>query len=40
MGDNALGVPGLYRFCRDHDIFFYSQLGPSKVRPKTRLCGL
>ena len=20
MGDNALGVPGLYRFCRDHDI--------------------
>ena len=25
MGDNALGVPGLYRFCRDHDIFFYGQ---------------
>ena len=40
MGDNALGVPGLYRFCRDHDIFFYSQLGAIKVRPKTRLCGL
>ena len=30
MGDNALGVPGLYRFCRDHDIFFYSQLGAIK----------
>lgn len=27
MGDNALGVPGLYRFCRAHGIFFYSQLG-------------
>ena len=32
MGDNALGVPGLYRFCRDHDIFFYSQLGRSEER--------
>lgn len=30
MGDNALGVPGLYRFCRNHDIFFYSQLGAIK----------
>ena len=30
MGDNALGVPGLYRFCRKHDIFFYSQLGAVK----------
>ena len=27
MGDNSLGVPGLYRFCRRHGIFFYSQLG-------------
>lgn len=27
MGDNSLGVPGLYRFCRAHGIFFYSQLG-------------
>lgn len=27
MGDNALGVPGLYRFCRRRGIFFYSQLG-------------
>lgn len=27
MGDNALGVPGLYRFCRAHGIFFYSQIG-------------
>ena len=27
MGDNSLGVPGLYRFCRKHGIFFYSQLG-------------
>ena len=40
MGDNALGVPGLYRFCRDHDIFSTASWGPSKVRPKTRLCGL
>ena len=23
-------MPGLYRFCRDHDIFFYSQLGAIK----------
>lgn len=27
MGDNSLGVPGLYRFCRRHRIFFYNQLG-------------
>ena len=27
MGDNSLAVPGLYRFCRRHHIFFYSQLG-------------
>lgn len=27
MGDNSLGVPGLYRFCQEHGIFFYSQLG-------------
>ena len=27
MGDNSLGVPGLYHFCRRHGIFFYSQLG-------------
>lgn len=27
MGDNSLGVPGLYRFCRHNGIFFYSQLG-------------
>ena len=27
MGDNSLAVPGLYRFCRAHGIFFYSQLG-------------
>ena len=27
MGDNALGVPGLYRFCRDHDIFFLQPAG-------------
>ena len=27
MGDNSLGVPGLYRFCRNNGIFFYSQLG-------------
>lgn len=27
MGDNSLGVPGLYRFCKEHGIFFYSQLG-------------
>ena len=27
MGDNSLGVPGLYRFCREHGIFFFSQLG-------------
>ena len=35
MGDNALGVPGLYRFCRDHDIFFYSQLGAIKSTGST-----
>lgn len=27
MGDNSLGVPGLYHFCQEHGIFFYSQLG-------------
>lgn len=30
MGDNSLGVPGLYRFCRRHGIRFYSQLGAVK----------
>ena len=30
MGDNSLGVPGLYRFCKKHGIFFYSQLGALK----------
>ena len=30
MGDNALGVPGLYRFCQKHGILFYSQLGALK----------
>ena len=30
MGDNALGVPGLYRFCRDHDIFFYTASNGSR----------
>ncbi|WP_294500225.1 glycosyltransferase family 4 protein [uncultured Gemmiger sp.] len=30
MGDNSLGVPGLYRFCRRHGIYFYSQLGALK----------
>lgn len=30
MGDSALGVPGLYRFCKKHGIFFYSQLGTLK----------
>ena len=30
MGDNSLGVPGLYRFCKRHGIFFYSQLGALK----------
>ncbi|MEE0799707.1 MAG: glycosyltransferase family 4 protein [Gemmiger sp.] len=34
MGDNALGVPGLFRFCRRHGIFFYSQLGA--VRSSSR----
>lgn len=27
MGDNALGVPGLEKFCRKHDIFLYHQIG-------------
>lgn len=27
MGDNALGVPGLYKFCQKQGIAFYSQLG-------------
>ncbi len=27
MGDNSLGVPGLYRFCKEHGIFFFSQVG-------------
>ena len=43
MGDNALGVPGLYRFCRDHDIFFYSQLGAIKSRGRpagTAACAM
>ena len=30
MGDNSLGVPGLYRFCQKHGILFYSQLGALK----------
>ena len=30
MGDNSLGVPGLYRFCKKHGIYFYSQLGALK----------
>lgn len=30
MGDNSLGVPGLYRFCEKHGIVFYSQLGALK----------
>ena len=30
MGDNSLGVPGLYRFCEKHSIVFYSQLGALK----------
>src|SRR5699024_6635804 len=30
MGDNAPGVPGLYRFCRRHGILFYSQIGALK----------
>lgn len=30
MGDNSLGVPGLYRFCQKHGIVFYSQLGALK----------
>lgn len=30
MGDNSLGVPGLYRFCQKHSILFYSQLGALK----------
>ena len=30
MGDNSLGVPGLYRFCKKHDIVFFSQLGALK----------
>ena len=30
MGDNSLGVPGLYHFCRRHGIYFYSQLGALK----------
>ena len=30
MGDNSLGVPGLYRFCQKHGIYFYSQLGALK----------
>lgn len=30
MGDNALGVPALYRFCRKQGIFFYSQIGAVK----------
>lgn len=39
MGDNSLGVPSLYRFCRRHGIFFYSQLGAVKSasgRPAVR----
>ena len=35
MGDNSLGVPGLYRFCRKHGIFFYSQLGALKSDSRT-----
>jgi 1,2-diacylglycerol 3-alpha-glucosyltransferase len=27
MGDNSLGVPGLYHFCQKHGIFFYSVIG-------------
>ena len=30
MGDNSLGVPGLYHFCQKHGIVFYSQLGALK----------
>ena len=35
MGDNSLGVPGLYRFCQKHGIFFYSQLGALKSDSRT-----
>ena len=35
MGDNSLGVPGLYQFCRKHGIFFYSQLGALKSDSRT-----
>ncbi|MGN0652051.1 MAG: glycosyltransferase family 4 protein [Gemmiger sp.] len=37
MGDNALGVPGLYRFCKEHGIFFYSQLGAVKSTSQREL---
>ena len=35
MSDNALAVPGLYRFCRRHGIFLYNVVGvPGRtVRP-------
>ena len=35
MGDNSLGVPGLYHFCQQHGIFFYSQLGALKSDSRT-----
>lgn len=34
MGDNALGVPGLYRFCPGSSISFSTAAGGHKVRPK------
>ena len=40
MGDNSLGVPGLYRFCRRHGIAFYSQLGALRSASEHRAVRL
>ena len=32
MSDNALAVPGLYRFCRRHGIFLYNVVGVTRSR--------